>query len=928
MERQHCTYFFILFFLTLVLPSRAISIQQAEIDIKGSVINKRTKEPIPFLSISILGEQTYKTTTDESGSFYFNRIPASSYQLVIQSIHYESQRLAINAQDNPSIVLELEPIVRALDEVYVTAAESNGLTSSSIINREAVQLLQPSSFTDLLSLLPGGRAENPDLTNMNRIRLRETGAANSQYDISSLGTAFYIDGAPINTNANMQTTNGFTLSDPNGTRDATNKGVDMRTISTDQIESVEIIRGIPSAMYGDLTSGVVKIERKKGTSPFYARIKADGFSKLLAVGKGIYLPTKQRYLNLDLGYLDAKADPTDNFQRYKRLSASLRTEKTWQYGTHEISWSTALDYSGNIDHIKADPDLDYAPTDTYRSSNSNYGLSNNVHFKFNPDRFLKSLTISSKINYQRDQINLTKWMQAGTASILYNSLEEGEHDAGYLTPSYTAHLSVDGQPLNAFAKVIGNATYHLLRSMQQFNFGAEYNYSKNFGEGQVYDLDFPPSPSIGVRPRSFRSIPAQQNLSIFAENTGYFNLGDHRLTLATGLRSTGLVGLGDRYALHNRLYIDPRINGKWQLPLFDLGHRRLSLTLGAGYGLQTKFPTLNQLYPNLLYEDLVQLNFYHDNPAYRKANVMTYIIDPTNDQLHSAVNKKWEFNLDINYQENRFSITYFRETMHSGFRNSSQYQALAFKQYDITSIDGANLTAPPNLTDFTYVDTKEYYGYMITSNGSSLLKEGIEYQFTSRRLSSINTRITVNGAWLKSRYHNSNLLYQVIDRNIVTDGGKYRQYVGIYNDVEGSIAQQLNTNLTLDSYLPKLGLSFMTSVQSLWFTSRQQEPTTGMPIQYIDINGTIHPYTEEDTRDANLQGLYTPVNTVNFRKYTVPIDLQINIKASKTFNKKVTASMFVNRLLSYTPNYDSYGMQVIRSGSYSPYFGMELTFNF
>ena len=35
-----------------------------------------------------------------------------------------------------------------------------------------------------------------------------------------------------------------------------NSGVDMRSVSTDDIESVEVVRGIPSVEYGDLTSGM------------------------------------------------------------------------------------------------------------------------------------------------------------------------------------------------------------------------------------------------------------------------------------------------------------------------------------------------------------------------------------------------------------------------------------------------------------------------------------------------------------------------------------------------------------------------------------------------------------------------------------------------------------------------------------------------
>ena len=62
-------------------------------------------------------------------------------------------------------------------------------------------------------------------------------------------------------------------------------GVDMRSISTDNVKSVEIVRGIPSVEYGDLTSGLVKIERKQGGKQLEARFKADMSSYLLSMAK-------------------------------------------------------------------------------------------------------------------------------------------------------------------------------------------------------------------------------------------------------------------------------------------------------------------------------------------------------------------------------------------------------------------------------------------------------------------------------------------------------------------------------------------------------------------------------------------------------------------------------------------------------------------
>lgn len=144
-----------------------------------------------------------------------------------------------------------------LHEAVVTATESHSVVNSSKIGEEAIEHIQPSSFADLLELLPGGRAEDPILGAPQTINLRAAASlSDDNYSTSSLGTKFLIDGIPLNNDANLQTTPVWSSYGSS----FVNAGADMRTIPTDDIESVEIVRGIPSVEYGDLTSGMVKIK--------------------------------------------------------------------------------------------------------------------------------------------------------------------------------------------------------------------------------------------------------------------------------------------------------------------------------------------------------------------------------------------------------------------------------------------------------------------------------------------------------------------------------------------------------------------------------------------------------------------------------------------------------------------------------------------
>lgn len=188
--------------------------------------------------------------------------------------------------------------------------EKKAPTSTSVIDQKAMKHLQPSSFADLVSLLPGKSVSAPVLNQANKLTLRETGISSGNYSISSLGVAFTIDDIPINSNSNMQETVGYEMivtpssGYVDAKRNVVRSGIDMRSISTDDIEKVEVVRGIAPVNQGDLSSGLVQISRKRGKTNWNSRMKSDGFSKLFYVGKGFHFKKQNLSLNLSLDYLD------------------------------------------------------------------------------------------------------------------------------------------------------------------------------------------------------------------------------------------------------------------------------------------------------------------------------------------------------------------------------------------------------------------------------------------------------------------------------------------------------------------------------------------------------------------------------------------------------------------------------------------------
>ena len=159
-----------------------------------------------------------------------------------------------------------------LKEVTVLATQNKaGKSTASNVSRQALDHLQTNSIKDIMQLLPGGEITNSSLSSSNTISLRTLSNGDDNSQMNSLGTSIIADGAPLSNNANFQTL----APSITGGAGAAGTGVDLRKISTDNIESIEVIRGIPSAEYGDLTSGVVIIKSKAGKEPLRVRFKTN-----------------------------------------------------------------------------------------------------------------------------------------------------------------------------------------------------------------------------------------------------------------------------------------------------------------------------------------------------------------------------------------------------------------------------------------------------------------------------------------------------------------------------------------------------------------------------------------------------------------------------------------------------------------------------
>ena len=372
-----------------------------------------------------------------------------------------------------------------------------------------------------------------------------------------------------------------------------------------------------------------------------------------------------------------------------------------------------------------------------------------------------------------------------------------------------------------------------------------------------------------------------------------------------------------------KVYVDPRLNVRLTLPSLTVGGDEMRLAVAGGTGWHTKMPTMDQLFPDPVYYDITQLNYWTTDTSKRRINVRVFKFDTTNYSLRAARNFKWEVRGDVDWKGYSLSVTYFHEDMKSGFRSSSEPVTMIYKDYDESAIDGSTLTGPPSLESIPYETDTLLTTLSRTTNGSRTLKRGVEFTLTTPRIRPLKTKFTVTGAWFKTVYDNS--LPEYYRPTMVVAGESY-PYIGYYEDEDGYVREMFNTNFTADTQVPSLGLIFSTSFQCLWFTGSRTEWRNPYPIEYIDKSGVRHPFTEESAANGILSALVRDFNTTVYDYNRVPFSMNINLKVTKTlYRDKIALAVFANKILDYTSSYRTrYGSLVRRD--VSPYFGMELNF--
>ena len=942
--------------------SQRTNATQPTYTISGKVIDAENGSPLEVVNITF-ENNTFWAVTDLQGKFSL-QLKDGEYHYEVSYLGYETVKgvVKVNGKDISNLNIKMQATSLSLSEVTVTAKQQ-AMGSSSIIDKTALQHLQPKTIEDMLQLTPGSITQNPDLNSVGQAYIREIGGSNS----NAMGTSIVLDGAPISNDATVMsfsTAIGGT-SDRSG-QSSSGKGVDLRTISPDNVESIEVIRGIPSAEYGNLTSGAVIVKTKKGSTPWEIKGKTDPNSKMGYIGKGFTLSTGTT-VNLSTDYSSSYSDIRFRAKGYERINGSLGLAQTF-FSNRPLSVNFKASYFQNLNTVRTDPQQQ----DAEKSKSDNKG----VRLILNGDWNLKTALISNlsynfSFNYshQRDTRRDFMILKSGLQPIGF-STEEGEHEAPYLHGNYYSDYYIDGKPLSAFAQLKLNKTILIDENFtSQFKAGIEWSYDVNKGEGLVFDPTQPPviNDIETVRPRSYTDIPAMNTLSGFIENKTIAPIGTTSLTTQLGVRASR-QSIDRNYLDRDAIVtFDPRVNVEWSLLNKKNNSFIDNLSINCGWGITSKLPSLAYLYPDKAYFD--QVSFNRMDPHF--AVLTTMIVNNTgNPEIKPSTGHKFEAGFSFEKGKINGLVTFFYEHYTDEFNYRSVVLTQAFNRYSytlpsgsyrITSYDPAN----NNLTCLYKEDNADktatiapsnikadsmFVSYSSPMNSAETVKKGIEYSINFGQFQALRTSLVIDGAWYWIRHRNDMDYWSTLS----SVNGQYYPYVVLYPGGGGSVTERINTNFRFITHIPEVKMIFSTTAQVVWMEADQtflidddgndiwyksqaydgKECLAVDPVGYMDYAGNIYnwdiKYRNKSYKNStNLrQDQYDMIKTYTALGYydreVYPGHVIFNFRLTKEFGKNLEVSFMANNLFNTRKIHRSVSTGGYSSLAIGQYFGAEL----
>ena len=903
-----------LLMILLLVSADVMTAQQnrALFSISGKVVDAKTGEPVIGAAVNVEDTGIW-AISDENGTFFLPDIRPGDYAVQFSCLGFVDKRLSfVVKKDIPNLTIKLDQNTLALNSVVVTAErDKEGMNTSLKFGANALNHLQMSNVTDISALLPGGKTVNPDLTTDNAVSLRSGGLAAGN---AAFGTALEVDGVRVGNNATFGSMSGT------GTRN----------ISTENVQSIEVITGVPSAEYGDLNSGMVRINTRKGLTPWNITFAVNPRTYQASASKGIDLMKNRGVLNVSAEWTRATQKLSSPYTSYTRRGFSASYSNTFK---NVLKFEVGA--TGNIGgmNTKNDPD---AYKGTWSKVRDNVLRANTSLTWLLRKSWITNLKLDASVNYNDNRSQDHAYGSSASMLPAVHSELAGYYLADRLPVSYFSDKVIDSKELDYAASLKYEWFKKSGKRLSKLKAGVQWKANGNVGEGEYYK-----DPSVaanGYRPRPYSQYPFMHNVAAYIEEDYTFPIGKTSLQISAGLRLENLFVKDTDYK--NVSSLSPRFNAKWKIS--D------NLSIRGGWGVSEKLPSFYILYPVQKYRDIQTFGFSHGD-----ASSYVYYTQPYkmlfNENLKWQKNYNAEFGIEAYFLRTSVSLVgFFNKT-----KNPYTYQNIYTPfSYNIMSVP-SGYTVPDNPEirvdsqtgqvymrgsneEFwtpmaTKVTDKTFFESQMPGNGDDIYRTGAELIVDFPEIAPIRTKFRLDANYSYTYYIDNTLnwTYRTGWSHTSLSNRSY-QYVGIYANggesgtFNGKESHSLNANLTAITHIPearivitcRLEMSLLSRFRNL---SRYQgreyaynvnadgvesiggsiydsnNYTAIRPVKYMDENGDVHDFTDKEASDPAFANLIIKSgNAYTFSQDGYGAYLSANLSVTKEIGDHVSLSFFAN----------------------------------
>ncbi len=849
----------------------------------GRVYDLTTGKPVAEAIVSIQGTDI-STLTDSEGKFHIDLEEGTYGISILKQDYYNTLYQDIEIEGGQVTTYKCELVPGNPSQVFffsiggITVLDKRELIPENIetthtITSDEIEHQLSTNLGDILTLIPGvERTEVPGLSEKSQVELRGTGnmPGTEEKTAALFGTKVIVDDITISNNANLQSGPGTATA---VTSTTAGSGIDLRTIPADNIEKVEVVTGVPSVEYGDMTTGIVKVQTKMGRQPIRLKLKSNPDTKEANLIGGHMLLGNTGF-TYNLNYAWSERDIRREGDEYARYDAQLTTKSKWKGG--DVSFLNKFQYNGLLDEYNLDPSDPLAMWQYNKDWTFIYG--NTVDYKPTKDT---KLEWRANLKYTKRDSYSQKLVGADTR-VLTDAMETGTQEGVLKVGAYVYKIWTKGEEYNFSGKLNFRYDFNALRFDHSLLAGGEYTYDDNVGVGKIYNPFEPPYGNPGYRPVPFDDVPALQTANFYMEDeiSGFWRMQPYSINLGFRyemytpfkLHLGNIFGKGGVVESKNGTYLNPRVRLKYSL--FKDTQVRFS------WGKSSKMPSMTNIWQGAEYYDVIDENV---TPPDSVPLVSTYVYNYDNTHLLGYQSEKLEGSLDQKIGSVGLSLTGFYDEGRDIPRDINSPVTLHRYRWENYPDD------PPIAIDTIYTTNGGSHGYYRSVGWFE--KYGLEFEIRTRRIEKISTSFYVTASFVKSRSGANGTYMSSPSMNMELGRTIYPFY-----HYSTNWRQKLIVNYNADWFIKKAGMWITFFLQqTLYDQNKKLEDYVTHSVGYYDpLIESYVPITPERSDEIGLTRHPSETDIGVFKR---PNDrFLFNVNVSKSLGRGAEVSFFVHNI--------------------------------